>query len=117
MQLRYQEDIGWGVQQTRENVGFKQRICVVDADLGERLKGGEREGVVPRSRPWRWPSLGSEWKKALGSDPGLLRATGGKESFKKEMRNQAPTYPFPDSKQKANVSGIIKNIYIHKMVH
>lgn len=37
--LRYQDS----VQQTRENLGLKRRIQVVDANLGERLRL-EREG-------------------------------------------------------------------------
>lgn len=54
--MRNQEDIEWGVQQTGENLGFKGRICVVDSDLGERLRAwrGETENGS---------SLDSEWKK------------------------------------------------------
>lgn len=48
--LRNQEDIEWGVQKAGEKLGFKGRICIVDAEWkAERV---EREGMVPENRLW-----------------------------------------------------------------
>lgn len=63
---RNQEDIEWGVQKTGEKLGFKGRICVVDAERkAERV---EREGMVAENRPWgdlHWTV--SEWKKGASA--------------------------------------------------
>lgn len=111
--LRNQEDIEWGVQQTGENLGFQGRICVVDADLGERLR--EWRGRA-ENRPWGRPSLHSEWKKAAPARDQGSRAHRRPSSERKgEIRPQQIHFLTANPKQM--FLELFFEKYIHNMAH